>query len=283
MLPKIDIKVLDKYAPVDIECDLTSFSSNEQQALCKLRQASILMDEIFLYQNTGKSYTEWKAIIDNNYAKKQQNSCSKEDYLRFFDINMGVWDRLSSENTEVDQKSNSNTLLTIDTKKKNFYPSDLTIDEYNAWLNSMTDEQKENARSYFTIIQREQQSNGLICIPFSKAYEKWLQPAKALLLEAAKLLSVDDSNNGGNGISQYLIARANAFESNNYIPSDILWLNMNSVIDVTIGPYETYEDEFLGIKASFESFVCIKDIQSSNTLQIFAEQLQVKHCTSLHK
>jgi hypothetical protein len=43
-------------------------------------------------------------------------------------------------------------------------------------------------------------------------------------------------------------------------------MDLDSRIEVTIGPYEVYEDELLGLKAAFESFVTVSDPQASDKL-----------------
>ena len=77
-------------------------------------------------------------------------------------------------------------------------------------------------------------------------------------------------------LKKYLLSRSQAFLSNDYIESDINWLNIDkeSLIDVTIGPYEVYEDELLNQKAAFESFICLIDKKGSSSIQLFADKLQ---------
>eukprot|EP00246_Nothoceros_aenigmaticus_P017618 TRINITY_DN877_c0_g1_i12.p1 TRINITY_DN877_c0_g1~~TRINITY_DN877_c0_g1_i12.p1 ORF type:complete len:380 (-),score=77.42 TRINITY_DN877_c0_g1_i12:780-1919(-) len=48
----------------------------------------------------------------------------------------------------------------------------------------------------------------------------------------------------------------------------------DSVLDVTIGPYETYEDTLYGYKATFEAFVGIRDDVATAQLKLFSEHLQ---------
>jgi hypothetical protein len=50
-----------------------------------------------------------------------------------------------------------------------------------------------------------------------------------------------------------LTLRAKAFLSNDYYESDVAWMKMDSPIDVTIGPYETYNDELFGLQGSVRS------------------------------
>ncbi|MFL6292983.1 MAG: peptidase, partial [Thermoanaerobaculia bacterium] len=44
-------------------------------------------------------------------------------------------------------------------------------------------------------------------------------------------------------------------------------------VEVTIGPYETYEDEVFGYKAAFESFVTVNLPKESEALARYKEQL----------
>ncbi len=49
---------------------------------------------------------------------------------------------------------------------------------------------------------------------------------------------------------------------------------MNAPIDITIGPYETYNDELFGYKASFEAYVCITDDIETHRVKEFSTRLQ---------
>ena len=50
-------------------------------------------------------------------------------------------------------------------------------------------------------------------------------------------------------------------------------MDLDSKIEITIGPYETYEDRLLGLKASFESFVTITDPVESGKLSKYKSLL----------
>jgi hypothetical protein len=71
--------------------------------------------------------------------------------------------------------------------------------------------------------------------------------------------------------------RADAFLSNDYYQSDVDWVDVdqNSPLDITIGPYEVYEDRLYGYKASFEAFICIRDFKESEKLKKYGECLQM--------
>src|SRR6266545_4714654 len=100
-------------------------------------------------------------------------------------------------------------------------------------------------------------ANGkLMTVPYSTEYREFLEPASKLLREAAAL-----TTNGT--LKDFLRKRADAFASNDYYASDVAWMDLKAPIDVTIGPYETYEDELFGYKAAFEAYVTLTDAAES--------------------
>jgi hypothetical protein len=145
-----------------------------------------------------------------------------------------------------------------------FYPSDLTKEEFEDWL-AASPEDEVAFRGFYTAIVRE--GEGLAAVPYSKAYGEFLEPAARLLEEAAGL-----SDNPS--LARFLASRAEAFRTNDYFQSEMDWLDVeDSLIDVTIGPYEVYEDRLLGYKAAFEAFVGIRDPEASERLQTLTEHL----------
>uniref|UniRef100_A0A803MS07 Nudix hydrolase domain-containing protein n=1 Tax=Chenopodium quinoa TaxID=63459 RepID=A0A803MS07_CHEQI len=72
-----------------------------------------------------------------------------------------------------------------------------------------------------------------------------------------------------------LHSKADAFLSNDYYDSDIAWMELDSKLDVTIGPYETYEDALFGYKATFEAFIGVRDDDATAKLKLFGDNLLV--------
>src|SRR5438874_2302584 len=107
----------------------------------------------------------------------------------------------------------------------------------------------------------------LVAIPYSKAYTADLTRAAQLLREAAALT-------GNPSLRKFLELRADAFLSNNYYDSDVAWMDLDAPLEITIGPYETYNDELFGYKAAFEAYITIRDEKESERLKIFATRLQ---------
>ncbi len=51
-------------------------------------------------------------------------------------------------------------------------------------------------------------------------------------------------------------------------------MDLDAPLDITIGPYETYNDELFGYKAAFEAYVNVRDEQQTANLRFFADHLQ---------
>ena len=74
-------------------------------------------------------------------------------------------------------------------------------------------------------------------------------------------------------LRRFLTARA-SFLNDDYFESDVAWMEIDAPIDVTIGPYETYNDELFGYKAWFKAYVCLTDQRESEKLKDFTRHLQ---------
>ena len=51
------------------------------------------------------------------------------------------------------------------------------------------------------------------------------------------------------------------------------WMDIDSEIEVILGPYEVYEDSLFNYKATIESFVSVRDKAESGKLSVYAEHL----------
>ncbi len=51
-------------------------------------------------------------------------------------------------------------------------------------------------------------------------------------------------------------------------------MDLDAPVEITIGPYETYNDELFGYKAAFEAYVCIRDDAETEKLKGFSSHLQ---------
>jgi hypothetical protein len=51
-------------------------------------------------------------------------------------------------------------------------------------------------------------------------------------------------------------------------------MELDAPLDITIGPYETYNDELFGYKAGFEAYITVRDDKETDRLKTFASRLQ---------
>ncbi|MDB4331854.1 Zn-dependent hydrolase, partial [bacterium] len=92
--------------------------------------------------------------------------------------------------------------------------------------------------------------------------------------EASKLLSQAALLAEDVGLKRYLNLRADSLLTDDYQPSDFAWLDMkNNLIDVVIGPIETYEDKLFGYKAAHTCYILIKDKAWSDRLARYSQFL----------
>ncbi|HEX2960326.1 MAG TPA: peptidase [Ignavibacteriales bacterium] len=239
-----------QYAPFEIKFDSKLLNDNEKICVEKLFEASRIIDSIFLKQVYSKN-TEIKKLLESDPSEKAKLT------LEYFNLNMGPFDRL--DHNKPFYGSEEKPL------GANFYPADMTKEEFQDWITKHP-EDKEKFTSEFTIIRRE--GKRLIAVPYTEAYREDLTRAAALLKEAS-------TYTGNASLKKYLELRAKAFETNDYYESDMAWMDLkDNTIEFIIGPYEVYEDELFNYKASYESFLTIKDPVESEKLAKFGSYLK---------
>ena len=236
------------FAPVVLSADLGALPASERAALDKLILAARHLDPIFDVQAfAGNPELRRQLAADVSSAGKAK--------LTLFDIMRGPWDRQRDrEPFAIDRPHPPGA---------GFYPEDLSADEFRTWLKEHPKDQAA-FESLTTVIRR--QGAELVAIPYSEAYGEHLKQAAAALREAASLTK-------NRSLRTFLRSRAKALLSDDYYQSDKDWMDLDAAIEVTIGPYETYEDELLGLKGAFEAFVTISDEAASVKLERFKARL----------
>jgi hypothetical protein len=246
-------KKISRFAPTTLTANTASLSAGDRKALKKIIEAAKLLDPLFLRQAwSGNDALKQKLEADNTAAGRQR--------LHYFLINDGPWSRLDANEPFIDGVPHEKP------PQANFYPDDITKDEFTSWLAGLSDAEKEKATGYFYTIRRDA-AGKLTSVPYSEEYREFLEPAAKLLREAAALTT-------NQSLKDFLTKRAAAFASNDYYASDVAWMDLDAPIDLTIGPYETYEDELFGYKAGFEAYVTLTDAAESAKLQKFSQHLQ---------
>ncbi len=235
---EIQMKV-DEYATFRLTADLSALSENQKKMIPILIEAAKIMDGIF-----------WKEAYGDKEALMQQ--IDDEATRRFTEINYGPWDRLDADSPFVEG-------IGPKPAGAQFYPEDMTKEEFEAWENP-------DKSSLYTLIRRDE-DGALYTLPYSEAFQKEHSKAATLLREAAVL--AEDT-----GLKKYLELRAEALLTDEYRESDMAWMEMtDNTIELVIGPIENYEDKLYNYKAAHEAYVLIKDKSWSSRLAKYASFL----------
>jgi hypothetical protein len=245
-------RMISRFAPVELHVDTSRVSPGDRRALEKLIAAAHVIDDIFLTQYwSGDHALEARLRKDSTPLGKAR--------LHYFRINKSPWSSLD------DQQA---FLPGVPARKPlgaNFYPEDMTRQEFEGWTKTLSKEQRQEAEGFFSVIRRE--GGKLHAVPFSQEYAADLHRLAKLLREAAALTT-------NASLKTFLDLRASAFLSNDYYASDVAWMDLDAPLDITIGPYETYNDELFGYKASFEAYVNLRDDAETAKIQFFANHMQ---------
>lgn len=247
-------KMSARFAPTEMKVDLSRLSQGDRKALAKLVEAARVIDDIFLTQYWSGDHDLYKKL------QADQTPLGRAR-LHYFWINKSPWSALDDFRSFL-----PGTPARI-LPGANFYPEDMKKEEFEAWVKTLPADQQQAATGFFTVVQRDPETRKLTLWPYNDAYGSDLDRAAMLLREAAEL--TDNAT-----LKRFLTARADAFLSNDYYASDVAWMELDAPLDLTIGPYETYNDELFGYKASFEAYVNLRDDAESDKVQSFSARMQ---------
>jgi len=248
--PALD-RMAARFAPTKITADLSSLPASERTALTKLIEAAKIMDAIFLRQVwAGNEAMLLDLLRDQSPLGRAR--------LQYFLINKGPWSSLDSNEPFIPGAPPK-------PESANFYPVGATRAQIEEWIKTLSDADRARATGFFNTIRRS--GNGFTIVPYSVEYQGELARAADLLREAAAATTQPT-------LKTYLQKRADAFLSNDYYDSDVAWMDLDSSIEPTIGPYEVYEDEWFNYKAAFEAFVTIRNDAETKKLTRLSSELQ---------
>jgi hypothetical protein len=230
---------LNDFAPFTLTADISKLSDNEKKMIPILIDAAKIMDDLFWQE----AYGDKNALL---------NSLKNEELKKLAMINYGPWERLNN---------NKPFVAGVGAKQPgaNFFPADMTVQEFETFNN-------HDKNGLYSIIRRNDQKQ-LIVVPYHEAFKEQITKVSDLLEQASEL--ADDP-----GLKTYLGLRAKAFLTDDYLESDLAWMDMkDNMIDFVVGPIETYEDQLFGYKAAHEAYILVKDKDWSNKLAHFSTLL----------
>ncbi len=233
----MELKV-EEYAPFTLTSDVSHLTDKERQLTGIFIDVAQIMDELF-----------WMQAFGNKTALDTISDAATKDFAM---INYGPWDRLDNMKPFVSGYGEK-------PQGAQFYPADMTKEEFEALKDP-------NKTSLYTVLHRNAEGK-LEVVWYKDFYKEKLNKAIDLMKQAVEL--AEDA-----GLKKYLAERIKAFETDDYLASDMAWMDMKtSGLDFVVGPIENYEDRLFGYKAAYEAFVLIKDKKWSDDLAKFTKML----------
>ena len=223
---------VESYAVVEVSSPLyDALSENDKKIVGLFREAAEIMDGLFWKQTFGD-----KSLIENmpdGYAKA------------YAMINYGPWDHLDNNNSFIEEYG-------VKPLGCQYYPQDMTMEEWEAF-------EDPDKLSLYTVIRRDE-NGALKTVWYRDEYKEELDKVCSLLEEAASLTTNE-------GMRTYLTERVKAFRTDDYLASDLAWMDMKDCnMDLVIGPIENYDDHLFEAKAAYEAFILLKDETRSANL-----------------
>ena len=234
-------KKVDSYAPFTLTTDLSVLTDDERALLPIFIEIADVMDDLYWDQYFG-----WE-------NRKALDTLSDPAMKAFAMIQYGAWDRLDSEKPFV-------TGYGARPEGANFYPADMTKEEFEAWDNKDKDNQ-------YSMVRRDKDGK-LQNIPYHEYYAEQLKKVDELFGKAIEIAQNPQ-------MKKYLTLRREAIcHTDNYFESDMAWMDLKTGnLDFVVGPIENYDDALNGYKTSYESFILVKDTAWSNRLSRFTQLL----------
>jgi hypothetical protein len=229
---------LNAYATVEIGAQsFSGISDNGKQVLDYYKLVSSEVDNIYWDQSFGD-----KAALSKLPTNAQRV---------FALVNYGPWDRLDGSSFVEGYPERP--------LGANFYPADMTDAEFEA----LEDPDK---LSPYTLIRRASDGS-LKVVWYHDAYKESIDRIANYLHAAADYTILPS-------VRTYLLKKIDALRSDDYYQSDLAWIEMNdSKMDLIIGPSTTKDDRRYGIKASYEAYALLKNLQLSSVLSEYSAMI----------
>jgi len=238
-----------KFKQVKIAYTATSLAPNERKMVVKLVDAAGLLDDAYWRQSDPEGLQLYVLLA----SSKDPQDMLLRRYLR---INGDRFDLIDDNKPFVGTQPVP--------PGRGFFPQDLTKTEFDAYVAAHPD-QKAALYNGQTVVQRN--GSALLAVPYHVAYKEFVDGMSQDLRDAAAL-SPDPA------FAKFLRMRAQALQSDDYFASDVQWLDLDKPkFDVVFAPYETYLDDFLGVKTSYGASVMIRNDAESQKLTVFQQHV----------
>src|SRR5215472_11800724 len=238
-------KRVARFRRVEMPLQTTGLNDTERKLVDKLVEACRYLEDIYWRQNDPDGLALYQSL-------EGSRSPRDVELRRYLWINASRFDLLDNNQPFVGKDPFD--------PGRGFYPPGLTREQIEKYVAAHADRRAE-IYSSTTVIRW---NNGdLEALPYRIAYRSFLEPAANALREAAHIAPDADFAN-------FLMLRADALLTDDYLKSDLAWLDLkNPKFDVIFATYETYDDDLLGVKATYGAAVLIRNGEESRKLEMF--------------
>ena len=137
-------KMAARFAPTPLNVNIGNLSPNDQKALAKLIEASRLLNTVFLNQR-------WSGNLALYEKLQQDHTPLGRARLHYFWMMKAPWSVLDGESAFIPGVPPKQL------PEANFYPEDMTKEEFQTWLKTLPEDQQHAATGFFTVIRRDAQ------------------------------------------------------------------------------------------------------------------------------
>lgn len=248
VVPDLDQR-LARFRRVEMPFHSTGLTAREVKMVGKLVDASRYLEEIYWRQMDPDGLTLYESLAGSKNPKDEM-------LRRYLWINASRFDLLDNNKPFVGTAPIP--------PGRGFYPQNLTRDQIEQYVKAHPEKKDEIYNSFTVVRWHGDQLEGL---PYHIAYRSFLEPAAKDLREAAGLS--DDP-----AFTNFLRLRADALLTDDYFKSNLVWLDLkNPKFDVIFAPDETYDDDLLGVKATYGAAVMIRNGEQSRKLEMFQKHV----------
>lgn len=234
---------MNRFKKVELQTKKKDFTTKEYACILELVEACKAVKSIFQKQ----MYPEIEEL--------QKNSTTWTNREReLFTIFQSPYDFLDEGKTFMRGVKNERK-----PEGSGFYPDNIIKEEVLDYL-AIHLEEKKALMSPYTIVKRT--NEGFESVPYHQAFKEEVNTLAQHLRNASEL--TDDE-----GLKTFLVQRALAVETDRYVESEMLWMDLSGRIELTLGPYEVYKDDLFGVKTTYEAFLAEVDEEETKRLEAF--------------
>ena len=128
-----------RFVPTPLKVDITTLSTADRKAMSKLIEAARVLDPLFMRQF-------WSGNLALYQKLQQDKTPLGQARLHYFWLNKGPWSEIDEHHAFLPD------VPAVKPPGANFYPEDMTKEEFEGWTKTLDAKSKAAAKGFFTVI-----------------------------------------------------------------------------------------------------------------------------------